>query len=495
MNIFDIFKKSPDYDPNLSWDNILKTWEENVLGSEQYSDSNANFNYGLESDFSFDNAVNNNQNINYLSSLFDHNLLQINKDKFTCINDEKMTLFNEKNNILKEKNSWIINRHSDCVSKPFLRFVLKKNLTQVDISNLMYLLADCSFNIDIGGMSMLSIHKLLFNFLICDKLSNPIKIFDVKSFLESNTMDEIRNKIYKCTDKSIWINQKYYVSKSDDKYIDIPLLVDFFSYNISTTLISLQYHNVEYNFNIPSTKINIISKYIDDIVLMFEEIIYSDHSFRKTLVQRGYEFIKMNSHLDYFNCWNGNQIILDGRCRTKFIFIIVRPVETNNFELELINQIDNDIDISQLPQLINVELEEIYYNGNNYNINIDTQIKSSLIELENIWVGQFENMVVYGIATDGISSMKNWIEVLNESVNSIEKISFGSNKDTNENNYCLGTNNLNLSNTNEIYRNVNLNQIKITWTDSSIPVNIEIIHIEQNLQRIMGGMTGDAYSK
>lgn len=479
-----MFKKSSDYDPNLSWDKIFKSWEENVLGKEQYLNSNVNFNYDLESDISFDNAlvVNTDENM-ILASLFDINFYKNNKKKFTCVNTKSMYLMDNYDGVKKiqQKNTWSILRNCDYLSKPFFRFVLKKNLTQSDISDLMYLLADCRLDIMMGGAIVMSIPKFLFNFLICEKLSNPIKIFDVKSFLESNTMDEIRNKILKFTEKSSWVNQKYYVNNPEDKYLDIPLLIDFFSYNMSTMLIALQFHDVRYQLNIPDNKINLIKKYIDDIVLMFEEIVYTDSEQRQKIALTSLEFLKMNSSLDYFHCWNGNQIILNGHIHTKFIFIIIRPHESNNFESELINQIDNDIDITQLPQIINVELNS-----------------TSLIDLENIWTGQYDNIIVYGIAADGYNSMKNWINVLKEGINSAEKIDFINNNNNNNNNNKLlykynFASNYNMFNTNEIYKCVNLDKIKIVLSESSIPVNIEIIHIQQNLQRYMGGLTGDAF--
>lgn len=485
MDIFNVFKKSPDYDHNLSWDKILKTWEENFLGSGKSSNFNTSFDYNLESDTSFDNALINPTNpINsreYLQRSFDKTLHEECKDQFTCVNKDHMEQYNDINISIKKKNSWTIKRNCDCVSKPFFRFVLKKNLVEQDINNLLYLLADCSFDILIGGNTMLSIPKLLFIFLISEKLSNPIKIFDVKKFLELNQMEDIRNMICKFTNKSMCINQKYYVSANNDKYLDIPLLTDFFSYNMSTTLIAFQYNSVIYNLKIPDTKVTLISKYVENIVLMFEEIAYAYDSFRQNIAQSTFDFIKMSSHIDYYHCWTGNQIKLEGKYRIKFIFIIVRPTEFNNFESGLINQIDRDFDITQLPQILNVELEECHdiKSDNPYN-------KSSLVDLENIWIRQYDNMVIYGIAADGISSMKNWIRVNQECLDSIEKLSF---VNTNTN-----TNNFNLTNTNEIYKIVNLNQIKITWTESNIPVNIEIINIEQNIQRIMSGMTANAYS-
>jgi hypothetical protein len=117
------------------------------------------------------------------------------------------------------KNRWRIPRGVDCLSKPFLRFVLKKNLTSLDVQNLLYLLSDCKIEIIIGGQVVLSIEKLLFILIICEKLSNPVKIFDAKKFLESNSMEDIKNMICKPTENGVWINQKYYISDNDSIYL------------------------------------------------------------------------------------------------------------------------------------------------------------------------------------------------------------------------------------------------------------------------------------
>jgi len=492
--IFNNFKKSIDYDQNLSWDKIIKEYEENFLGSNKH---NEDFSYSLESDYSFNNYNDPNQSI--LSIFFDNNLLKNNDKNFTCVNKNIMEKFQKKNNqtIIENKNIWIINKCSDSISKPFLRFRLKKNLTDEDIKNLLYLLADCSLKILMGGNIILEISKLLFVFLICEKLSQEIKIFNVKNFLESNTIEEIKKKILKYTDKSCIINQKYYVNNCDDIYLDIPLLIDFFSYNISTILIAIPYHDVEYNLIIPPHTINLINKYIDfdknnsGVTLMFEEIIYFNYSSKMILAQNKYEFIKMNFELEYIHLWSpsnnppfySNTIeIQNNHYSTKFIFIIVRQQETINFDTGIINKFDSDINISELPQIKNVILVESLHN-----LNVSEQLKEYEILLENIWVGQFENMVIYGIAADGISNMSDWIKVMSEGVKDIENIILNANYNKNNN----SLNNLNTNNYNEIYKIVNLKNIKITWTDSYIPVNIEIIYITQKLQKIMSGITGD----
>ena len=277
-NIINCFNKFPDYDPNLSWDNIIKGWEENFLGSNK---QNEDFSYPLESDKSFDNYLDSDQSkkhISILPSLFDLNLVPEMNKFFTCINKDGMETFTKHgNNTIENTNVWDILRHSDYVSKPFFRFRLRKNQNKQDISNLLYLLSDCSFKLEIGVIVVLEIPKLL----------QEIKIFDVKKFIESNTMNEIKDMMIKYTNESCIINQKYYVCNKDDIYLDIPLLTDFFSYNISNTLIAMQYHNIIYKLIIPPHKINLIKKYLDcdennlGITLMFEELIYMDNNLRK----------------------------------------------------------------------------------------------------------------------------------------------------------------------------------------------------------------------
>jgi hypothetical protein len=499
-NIMDLFKKSPDYDENLSFDKMIKSWEENCLGTGQH---NEDFSYPTETDNSFDNAATViDKNIDVMDAkilpmLFDQNITIKDDgiDNFTCINESCMNKNSHRvghndNKELKNINTWNIVRNCDAVSKPFFRLILKKNISEKEILNLLYLLSDCSFSIIIGGSVYLEIPKLLFIFLVCEKLSHSINIFDVNEFLESNTMSEIKKMTVKMTNNACHINQKYYVRNKDDFYLDIPLLIDFFSYGMSTQIICLQYHDVRFELKIPENKIKMISNYIDDIVLMFEDNNYSNTPQRKKLAQKSFEFIKMTTTLDYYHCWSDNYIELCGDSFEKFIFIVVRQHEVSDYESGIVNQLDGDVDVTQFPQISRIELED-----NNH--------KQFDISLDRMWVGQFDNVIIYGIAADGVSDMSNWIKVLSESVESIEDLNLDSvhknNDDNNDdgNNYskkARNVNNLNSNNYEGMYLVSNLNKIKISWYNTNIPVNVEIIHINQNIQRMMGGMSGDAYA-
>ena len=473
MNIFEIFKKSSDYDPNLSWDKALKLWEENFLGKEKTLESNENFDYKLESDNSFSNSLQN-ENDN-LSSLFDSSFS--NKHNFNCVNKSCMETYDIFLNINNDNYTWTIPCSNKYLSKPFIRFILKKNLNENDIKNLLYLLADCSFSIVQGGTPIYSLKKMLLIFLICEKLSVPIKTFDVNTFLEQYSMEEIHDMIFKNQDNRTTINQKYYVSNKNDIYLDVPLLINFFSYNMPVLLNLLSYHRLDYVLTIPYIKKNMIFQYVDKIVFMFEEI--SINKICK-LQKSPIEFIIMKCNYYYFHHWKENITKLEVfNNYSKFIFVIVRPSVINNYEKGIINKIDCDFDMTQLPQITNIELLE-YYRSRDTKTGIN---KKSMVDLKNVWVCQFENIVIYGIASDGVSSMKNWIKVLNECVNSTDKLQ----------KITKTYNNYNTSNTNNIYEAVHLDEIKIEWTDSSIQVDIEIISINNNIQQYLSGMTGSSY--
>lgn len=143
-SILNVFKNDTNYDPNISFDTIVKDWEMNFLGNGKHNES---FNYSLEGDTTFENATKNTSNVsNVLKCIFDNQFM--NKNNFSCINEDVMCMYNEcgirEIKDIKSVNTWTLNRHSDCINKPFFRFILKPNLSENNINHLLYLLADCS---------------------------------------------------------------------------------------------------------------------------------------------------------------------------------------------------------------------------------------------------------------------------------------------------------------------------------------------------------------
>ena len=111
------------------------------------------------------------------------------------------------------------------------------------------------------------------------------------------------------------------------------------------------------------------------------------------------------------------------------------------------------------------------------------------IQLDNIWVAQFDDFVIYGIAADGISNMKNWIRVQSECIDSFEKMAFSVDE-----NKMIPSLNINPNNYDGVFGIVNLTRIKIYWSETQIQTNVEIFFIQQNITQIMHGMAGDGYS-
>jgi hypothetical protein len=499
-SILDTFKNDPNYDPNLSFDKIVKDWEMNFLGNGKHNES---FNYSLETDDSFSNAVKDNKQ-NILKGLFDSQFMNYSNTKFTCISKDVMYMYDsdKRNKEIKSKNSWTLMRSCDCVNKPFFRFILKPNLSENDVEHLLYLLSDCSFEVSMGGSQMLKLDKFLFNFLICQKLGHPIKTINVKDFLEQYTMDEIKSMIVNKQNENIAsMNQKYYFHDKNAVYLDLPLLLDFYSYNMSTILIAMQYHEVRYVLDIPQHKLNLINKYVDEIILMFEEVTYGDTSFRRKLATNAYELIKINSTINYWPNLSENKIEFEPKMPyMKFIFVILRQEFVIDQGRDGFKYFDSDIDVTQFPQIIDIEITiPKKSKGVNSYCAINGYYTKN-IALENIWLTQYNNMVIYGIAVDGHSNMNNWVRVSNECIESTDKLNLFSGGDSGSSIGNLGldikqsVNNLNLENYQEKFSMEHIDKIKILFSDSSVSVNVEVIEIHHNLQRIMSGMTGEAFT-
>lgn len=155
---------------------------------------------------------------------------------------------------------------------------------------------------------------------------------------------------------------------------------------------------------------------------------------------------------------------------SKFIFIIVRNKETSNN-----NEINN---VTQFPQLTNIEIT-------NYN-HYTKQNETNTIDLSNIWFSQYDDLMIYAVATNCISNMNNWIRVNKECSESIENLDFSkkiNNTITNYDNY-----------EEKFYVVRYVEKVKIYFSDSNLKVNVEIVEISQNALRMIAGMSGTAFT-
>lgn len=445
---------------------------------------NPHLSFPLDADTSFDNASHN-EIQHTLPCLFDRNY----NDNFTCINEEVMGKYGK--NPITHQIRFKVNRLSDLANKPFFRLCLKKNLDDNETNHLMNLLSDCSFTYEIGGRQIFAINKLLFNFIIGEKLNCGVSKMNAQEFTNTYTSEEIKHRVVNCIDNGIRFNQKYYFEHVNSIYLDIPLLLDFYFYNTHIPIITSQYHEICFIFNIPTTKVKLIEKYVSHIVLMFEENVLLDTKTRRTLVQHSYEMLCMQTSLYNFHCHYSTVLDVEMMfTTTKFIFVIIRRFENMDMCMDDTN---TSHDVSQFPTITNIKLE--------FEINsctFDEEHKCVEIDLHNMWTSQFTNMMIYGIACDYNKSMSEWIKTTNECVPVLNKMC-SSDMEPNDNSHMWSwsyqgiVQNINDLNPSHLYLSKPVSNVKITFDNFQCPMNIEIVTINNNLLRNREGMCGVAY--
>jgi hypothetical protein len=419
------------------WDNVLEKNNEDI-------DS-----YTLETDASFSNNLNLDDDLNPL---------EFSGIKFS------MDMYAMMNRTLKldscMKYQLFCLTHS--VGKPFLRFKLKRDAN--DIDTLLNLLCDCSVDCEIEGYNIYKLPKLLFSFLMCRKFGVSINIFDVEKLLENNTMEEIASMQTKSFEHGSSVNQKYtYVSKTD-KYLDIPLMQEFFTYGAEMTIFSFQKQKVEYILSIPEHMLDVLSQYIENVYLLFEDNIFLDSTSKESITKETLDLTIMQTHTMFYHGFCDNKICVTGTYANKFMFIIMRP------------HLSDCNDVSQYPQI--TEVSVLHESPTHLNC-------AYTIDLNNISVEQFDDIIVYGVALDGISDMKNWTKVMNE----FTPINY----DKLNNNIGKKYSNTNENNVDGVYGIVNYCLISTIFSTALTPVNMEVILIQQNMQRVKNMRTISAY--
>lgn len=465
----DLFKtlavnKKKNISSDDTFSNILQSWEE-MLG--QNANVKEDFNYSIETDQTFANAYETNKYelLKGLASV--NNSIISNKFKY----NEKTLNFEH-----------TLRRDSDAFNNAFIRLKLNNDVTTDDIDDILHLLCDCQMKITIGGSDIFTIPKFLFIFLICNKFGISLNTVDMRKIHDEMSSEEINSMRIFCDDFGSIHNQKYDYNSIDDKYLDIPLLLEFFSYGAQLPVIALQYHDIVYHFTIPKHKMTQYNKYIDSSYLLFEKKHYYDSIYRKNMAQSAYELFIMQSYTSYYHGFCDEHLLFNNNSyASKFMFVLMRP------------HLDDVQDSTQYPQINNVIIS-------------GDDIETIEIALENIWIEQFDDILIYGIALNGNSNMNEWLNVMNEFTpidmnklnNNNEYIDNNNVKEFIDNNITANrTNdymNNNPNNHTGIFNHVRYCDVQLSFTPSSTPVNMEIITINQNIQRIMGGMCGNAFN-
>jgi hypothetical protein len=111
--------------------------------------------------------------------------------------------------------------------------------------------------------------------------------------------------------------------------------------------------------------------------------------------------------------------------------------------------------------------------------------------MDNIWLTQYNDMVIYGIACDCHSNMNNWIRVTNECVGSLNEFKLPNR--ANKTNNLFNTNNINFENYQEKFLTESIKSAKILLSDTKINTCIEIVEIQHNIQKIMNNAVFNVY--
>lgn len=464
-DLFDFLTKTNPEDTNedLSLEKIIKKWENDVLSGP--NGNQVSWSYSMESDPDFANAQQdeNMSSDQILKLLFNSDLPNSTlKTQFINRKTTELVTEPEETSSIKSRYSLSIHRSCDTVGKLSLRLKLKPWIDAEKVPRLLNLLKDTTIKIEMGGTPIFTIPKLMLVYLICESLGLGIKYFDVNKFLETHDVDEIKKLIINWeNDLGSNFSNRYYFTDPVGKYLDIPLLNDFFSYKLPIPLIAMQFHDVRVRIDIPSTVVNEFTNSVETIGVISDDNTYFSSENRRTLAQRSYNLLVMNSAINYFHSYTSPVVKIRPFSHLKFVFIFIRP--TDEFLTDV------NVCLTDLPELSSVDIK--------------LSNSSYAIEMGKVYRATYDNIICYGIAADGYSDMTNWIRVTNECV---ELPDILRNKKDGK-----GFENFNPSTAEQVYKIVkNPEEVIIKLTPYSIPVSIEIYEINQNFQRIMSGMTG-----
>jgi hypothetical protein len=456
---FNIFKSmEQNFQTNTSddaFETVLTDWTDTL--EKNYENA---YEYSLEEDASFSNHKKEGDTIlRYISQ--------------QCVSSDRLKQCSMlgKTKKLTSLMGYLVPKTHDMFDTPFLRLKLNPHVTDDDIQKILNLLCDCSVSCKMGNTDIFKLPKLLFSFLVCSKFNISLSIFDVEKFLEEHTFDEIKDMQSVFCEHGAIYKQKYVFGDSTDKYIDIPILQEFFTYGAQIPTIALQYHDIKYILTIPEHNLEPLSHFVDDIFLLFENSYTLTNETRLSMSRPPYDLVIMQSVTEYFHGFCENQVNISWFSASKFMFVIMRT------------HLDDVTDSTQYPQITNFVVTD------------NKTMFSKSIDLNNIFVEQFDDILVYGVALDCISDMKNWTNVMNEftPINLDKLMDNKKNSITNEEQKLNAYTNENASNVNGMYGFIRDSSAHITFNETSTPVNMEVITIQQNMQRIIGGMVGTAF--
>lgn len=447
----------------FNFENLLKSWED-FLNPTSY-DSN----YDLEHDSFFENYnpnLNNHDN-NSINALYK---IASNQDNNNFTNANFKYKYVCENTSIVGFNEFKIKNDCDYINDFFLRFTLYDHVTQNDFKNILELLKFTTIKITVGGSTMFYVPNLLLIYLLCNKFNNnSLKFVDVSQLKNKYSNDELQKFKYSFFENGIIHDEHYDFENNNDKYIYIPFMYDFFTYQNAIPLGALMYHGVRVFIELPNFCKHQIQKYIRCISIGKKNtyLLQNEKSIAKILHYNTYVITCVQ---DFGTIYNNTYFIKSKTHFTRFLYCMVTADEHNSYD--------------QLPQLNSVLIiTENEINGTN----------EHYIDLDNIWTETYDNIIIYCIPINPFVNMHKWLEIMNEyKPFSPKTLLLAQQHIPRDPNYSAVLNNYDPSK--YLPPIVPYVGVCLYFTESQINANVRTYYLGINAQKFMQGMGGMAYS-
>ena len=181
-------------------------------------------------------------------------------------------------------------RQSDALGDPYLRFHLSPWFdleSEEEVKHLLSAFSKVQLRLEIGGGLIFCIPRLSLLYLLCELKRIPLRAYR----REATTLAEGT----KTETEKVTFNELIITGKEGEKYLDLPLLTNFFMDNRDLVLVALQCHAVElYLENLPTgADLNFL-----ELGLCWGKVVYLDAERRRD-VARGSSGRKIEeTHLD-----------------------------------------------------------------------------------------------------------------------------------------------------------------------------------------------------
>lgn len=345
-----------------------------------------------------------------------------------------------------------IARQSDVIGGYYLRLELKRS--DADPKQILNLLSSASVDLQIGASAVLTIPSLLINYIILQQLEEHgrdetcgINVVHLPDILQQHTEEELKALVYQAdTNNETRKFTRFHVDNPEAYYLDIPLLLDFFSYGNTIPLVALPYHEVALELKMPEEAAVQLEKYAKWCYLDVDHQIYHQTGVRRDLTQAEHSYYTTNCRRELHALSPEERITVKGASFTKFLMVLIRS---------------HSVDPVDLPEILTVTLSH----------------ETTAIELDTsmFYVADYNSGVRLYVISPNDADMSDWCALSTEF-----SAQHGMDND-------LTTGALK-------FPVVRVDHFNIQFKDWSPDITVETYLIWQNQMRIMFGMGANSFS-